>query len=1263
MKPLVDLTKIIDIINKKIDSNDFNFDEFEMEIIMSNAELHSKFMSTLSNNYNAWRNISKAVYDVFQYNYEIEFTKDLLRNYIFSLIDRNRIDGILESSLLDESLLHSIREYLKQKLFDLNYIPKLSFPDKEILKLITEIGRMDLLESIKSIREMYPETEVVLKNYYSNNSLEIPAAIFPFFKDLNIPFKRMKLRSILECLENNNQTISNEDFKVFIIKITTSEFLTPYNFKWERIFSNFNERQQEELMDDLLAKGYYEVIGQFDFLNGKNIENYSSKFINSITINSNPELEILDFNVNGSYVSLLNDSRVLLALIKNNKLLTASYSSEFKNYLNEVISQIKNNPSIYRKLKVKQFKNLSYYPEVIFELFRVGNENLDGLIKNNSELKSKVKNSILSGEINIIPSSLVNDDDFINLLITSGHIDLVFKTSSIIHRTKDLNLTAESIEVVIEKAKKDSKFAMQFLNHNIFVVINNNSLLNFFLKANYQSIEIILNRLNHLEENKVAYTEEMFQLVKHYLITKYQLNPENLERFAQHFGPLVIRYVSNENIQSIINMNQEIFNKFLNLFPKIDFTMRDVEAIYDSLKQFEFSKINNEVIEVFARIKHFIANNNLEYLNEFDKILVILKEIEDREKFYRKFNEVYPNLFENFTSNPKEFLINTVKFIQNGTMEEKDYYMQVLHFITDYYIAYQREKYRDTYEMHDELNIPYELDSKDKVRQFIKHCAVRIHKKLITLEMVDRGIDESLAADCIDFYGYDRRDFSDERIKEIEKHIKILLEITNRILKVTGISDNIVETLDSERKIKRKYYVEANNSNIFSILSELNIETLTATILDPNNNDLYQSLLTYIYKYKLHLLPDYFKDLMSNEYIDISIEVSDIASFITYYSQIYEEEVKRLNSQGKDISDFNMSFITIMKYAESYSSVSNIYNQILGIEDARLIKCNPKPNSASRKTKGTARLDEAVEWTLNNFRRNEVTIPTFNEIINIGEKSLRVVVGNFTHPANVTMGERTGSCMRIGGPGDTLFDFILEDKNGFHIRFDNPTTGEFISRVSGFRNGNTVFLNELRYSCNPEQYSNQDVVNVCTKVAKILIERSANCPCPIENVVLHNAYATEDLEMKEEFLEIGDNRQGLRNFYCDIKDKGIILATTGEPFTKVDFDKSKVSSWPTAREVCYKGTDSKKLRMIINRVHTIKHALDGISYEYIAPINFEKDIYYGIANQDFYIFMDCDGKVYEEIINIDERALIELEEARKIISNLEIKEDVQQMSI
>lgn len=260
---------------------------------------------------------------------------------------------------------------------------------------------------------------------------------------------------------------------------------------------------------------------------------------------------------------------------------------------------------------------------------------------------------------------------------------------------------------------------------------------------------------------------------------------------------------------------------------------------------------------------------------------------------------------------------------------------------------------------------------------------------------------------------------------------------------------------------------------------------------------------------------------------------------------------------------------------------------------------------------------------------------------------MRVVVGNFTHPSNITHGERTGACMRIGGVGESLFSFCLEDKNGFHIRFEDEKTGEYISRVSGFRNGNTVFLNELRHSCNSELYNDEEIIEACRKISATMVEMSKDSFCPIENVVVTRAYATENL--KEINLGISNNKKGLKAFYSDIQTSGVVLASTKEPYTNIELAKEAPTYFP-AREKTYVGNNSSKLQEMMNRVHSVRQALTGNNYEYVEPLSFERDIVYGFANQDWYICMDEMGNIYEEIISIDKRAQEELDAARKLIS-------------
>ena len=329
-------------------------------------------------------------------------------------------------------------------------------------------------------------------------------------------------------------------------------------------------------------------------------------------------------------------------------------------------------------------------------------------------------------------------------------------------------------------------------------------------------------------------------------------------------------------------------------------------------------------------------------------------------------------------------------------------------------------------------------------------------------------------------------------------------------------------------------------------------------------------------------------------------------------------------------------------------------------EDAKLIKLDPTPNS-SHGMKTSERLDEAVAQTIKNFNRKVVHIPCFNEIISFKSgneiKQLRVIVGNFTHPSNLTHGERTGACMRIGGVGKTLFDFCLNNDYGFHIRFEDPQTGEYISRVSGFRNGNTVFLNELRETSNPDLYSNPDIVEACKATSDLIIQRAKGKEDKIDNVFVHRAYAMAADKTCPVINFQGRNiKKGLKHFYSDIVSYGLLLASSATPNPDISLYTS-LPDYAPAREKVYEGRDKKKIKEMANRVNIIKKIIEGEEIENIGKvIENENDIEYGIVSQDFYIYIDADGILHEDIIKIDPRAITELDIARnKIHKHLEAK--------
>ena len=355
-------------------------------------------------------------------------------------------------------------------------------------------------------------------------------------------------------------------------------------------------------------------------------------------------------------------------------------------------------------------------------------------------------------------------------------------------------------------------------------------------------------------------------------------------------------------------------------------------------------------------------------------------------------------------------------------------------------------------------------------------------------------------------------------------------------------------------------------------------------------------------------------------------------------------------NNGKNIKDFSLGFTDVLINSSLYSN-SSVGSIILGMEDYCLIKTNPNSSLAPEKT-SKERIEESIQRTFQNFERNEVAIPTFNEIISLdNDKDIRVIVGNFTNPSNLTHGERTASCMRIGGVGESLYEFCLDSPFGFHIRFEDNETGEYVSRVSGFRNGNTVYLNELRYSCNTNLYSNNDVVDACRKAAEMIIEKSKGSSSPIDNVVISKEYAMEETNYQKQNIGVSNIKEGLSNFYSDVNAYCIILATNAKKgsFTPVNFDNSRIKMYLPAREIVKETTDVKIACDIINRIHLVKEQLEKNSYEY-SKIVLTEELIYCISNQDWYIWVDSNLEIHEELITVDKRAVIEYNEAKSKVA-------------
>ena len=237
-----------------------------------------------------------------------------------------------------------------------------------------------------------------------------------------------------------------------------------------------------------------------------------------------------------------------------------------------------------------------------------------------------------------------------------------------------------------------------------------------------------------------------------------------------------------------------------------------------------------------------------------------------------------------------------------------------------------------------------------------------------------------------------------------------------------------------------------------------------------------------------------------------------------------------------------VSSTSLLDIANCYDSSSLVLRIVIGKEDFDLIKRNPAPYRGEFTSE--QRIGISVDLAKEMHEREYITVPPSREIYELSNnKQIKISVGDLHNFDNLTLGERTGACMRIGGAGYSLFNFCLKNDNGFHVKFMDPENDKLVSRVSGFRNGNTVFLNQLRYSLS-EKYTNENIVEACRLFAQKLIEDSKESRYPIENVVISPAYAME--KHSNEVRDLGkiEIQKGFDKFYTDVSSNAIVLATS-----------------------------------------------------------------------------------------------------------------------
>ena len=680
---------------------------------------------------------------------------------------------------------------------------------------------------------------------------------------------------------------------------------------------------------------------------------------------------------------------------------------------------------------------------------------------------------------------------------------------------------------------------------------------------------------------------------------KYHLNKERLLIMVKNTSLSLLKVIENQNIMNLLNASDASFNKVMMLF-KSDSLKMDYSSMNDVINAFlqrEFRITENNTIMVFPNILSAIQNGDRNQV--IKKIQMMIKDI-----------DINSILDKNHWS-----LNDFIELLMNKNEEA----INCLHDITINYIIKRRNEYIQNNKNEAMIESTKSIANKnDLMKVMINNYPVAL---IFAILLYNRDIysEEEL-------YLLNNKELFEKIILYkrnpsnyplMPDDIKANIRLFNKIFE-TFVNREVVLEITDNRVGKQNVIRDVDREFVISVLLNLEVDKLEKTLF--NNQELFDELLKIWRQYKIGGWGGSLSKLQERS--GISFDAETVASLIKYFEVSYKyfEEKKT-----------NMTLTSLLDLAACYSISSKKYEMLFGREDYRLLASNPQPNASSMKK--NQRMEKALDYLKTIRKRNVITVPPLDEdIVLSNEQRMNVVVGNFSNPMNLTYGERTGACMRIGGAGSSLFDFCLENENGFHIRFTNPKTGKFVSRVSGFRNGNTIFLNELRYS-EDYSYSDNDVVEACQMVARRIIELSKDSSYPIDNVVISPFYAIKNSNLSEMSLNINNPQAGLREFYIDVSSRAVVLATSSKEksLVPIKLGVRNLPKYPVQRDkqkILY-GVDCQKY---VAHLKYLDAFLTGKNLDEL-EMKQDDDLLFCLAGEDWYVAIDNKGQIKEFIMN------------------------------
>jgi len=293
----------------------------------------------------------------------------------------------------------------------------------------------------------------------------------------------------------------------------------------------------------------------------------------------------------------------------------------------------------------------------------------------------------------------------------------------------------------------------------------------------------------------------------------------------------------------------------------------------------------------------------------------------------------------------------------------------------------------------------------------------------------------------------------------------------------------------------------------------------------------------------------------------------------------------------------------------------------------------------------------------------------------------------------------TDSCFRIFGNDNDFLHYCALDKNGFVIKITDEF-GNFIGRASGFRNGNCVFINQLRtiYDEGGNNYhgiydnETNDIIETFKRACLDIVNTSLNNDeekIKIEFIFVTQSYALDSYESNvpddvsdeigcdpmdtdsydwDDFFDSTDNLENDVDdgyFNTDYGDYPLIcMATSMDDISKIKISDIEKGDVPALYErkrnkIIVTNTIGEDIIRKVNKIKAIKSYDDMEEKFEILDIAMGATVFVG---DNWYIVL-CGGKISDScLLDFDDKAKIEFKATIEIIWQHILNKNSQQIN-